>query len=60
MTDRDSGSGSGSSGVFDVLDRMDRLEELLETMTELGISTRAEAEAMLAELERGVGERDEA
>ncbi len=33
------------------LDRLDRLEEVLELMDDLGVTTRAEAEALLAELE---------
>lgn len=56
MSDR--GSGSGPSEVLSVLERMDRLEELLEAMADLGVSTREEAEAMLAELEAGIEERD--
>lgn len=34
-----------------MLERLDRLEELLELMDELNVSSRAEAEAMLAKLE---------
>lgn len=33
------------------MERLDGLEEVLELMDELGVTTRAEAEALLAELE---------
>ncbi|HEV2109488.1 MAG TPA: hypothetical protein VGR16_14610 [Thermomicrobiales bacterium] len=41
------------------LDRLDRLEEVLELMDELGVTTRAEAEALLAELEAAMDDDDE-
>lgn len=36
---------------YPVLDLLDRLEELLEEMDELGVSSRAEVERRIAELE---------
>ena len=36
---------------YPILDQLDRLEELLEEMDELGISSRAEVERRIAELE---------
>lgn len=36
------------------LETLDRLEELLELMDELGVTTRAEAEALLTSLEASI------
>ena len=36
---------------YPILDQLDRLEELLEEMDELGVSSRAEIERRIAELE---------
>ena len=44
--------------LIDRLDRLDRLEELLEMMDELGVTTRAEAERQLTELEAQVGDEE--
>lgn len=46
--------------LHELLVELDRLEELLEEMAELGVASRAEAEAKLAELNRRVDEADEA
>jgi len=44
------------SDLHERLLELDRLEELIEEMDELGIASRAEAEARLAELHRRVDE----
>lgn len=36
---------------YPILDQLDRLEELIEEMDELGVSSRAEIERRIAELE---------
>lgn len=41
-----------------LLDTLDRLEELIEDMTELGVSSRDEAEALMREIHARVDELD--
>ncbi len=43
---------------YALLDLLDRLEELLEEMSELGVTTRAEVEARIAEIEAQVADLD--
>ncbi|HQY31369.1 MAG TPA: hypothetical protein PK691_08785 [Thermomicrobiales bacterium] len=42
------------SDLFDLYDQLDRIEELIEDMLELGINSRVEAEAKLADLNRQI------
>lgn len=41
---------------YALLDLLDRLEELLEVMDELGVTTRAEVESRMAEIEAQVAD----
>ncbi len=43
---------------YDLLDLLDRLEELLEDMDDLGVSSRAEAEQVMALIQARLDERD--
>lgn len=47
---------NGQSSAHQSLLQLDRLEELLESMDELGVTTRAEAETLLASLEAELDE----
>ena len=50
-------SGDGADReLYDALDLLDRLEELLEEMDELGVTTRAEVERRIADLEAQVAD----
>lgn len=48
-----------SRDVQSLIGRMDELEEMLETMDELGISTRAELASLLDRLEKEFGDDTE-
>jgi hypothetical protein len=48
-----------AASTEEVLERLDRLEELLELMDELNVSTRTEAEAMLAKLEAEIDDDEQ-
>lgn len=41
---------SSDQAVFDLYDKLDRYEELLEDLAELGVTSAAEAEAKVAEI----------
>ncbi len=43
-------TGETEKQLFDLYDQLDRIEELLEDMSDLGITSQAEAETRLAEL----------
>lgn len=45
-----------SGKLFDLYEKLDRLEELIEDMTDLGISTREEAERLIADLDSQIEE----
>ncbi len=45
--------------LYALLDELDRLEELLEEMTDLGVSSRADAERRIAELNAKVDSAEE-
>ncbi len=45
--------------LYALLDELDRLEELLEEMTDLGVSTRADAERRISELNAKVDSAEE-
>jgi hypothetical protein len=54
-TNRPPSSTPESRGnLYRMLEELDRLEELLEDMNELGVASRAEAEARMRELEEQV------
>ncbi len=44
--------------LFDLYERMDKLEELIEDMDELGVTSRAQAEAMISEIDGQIDEQE--
>jgi hypothetical protein len=46
--------------LFDLYERMDKLEELIEDMDELGVTSREQAEALIAEIDREIDEQEAA
>ncbi len=57
MPSRDLPSANADSDdLYPLLDELDRLEEILEAMTDLGVSSRADVERRMAELNQRVDE----
>ena len=58
MTDRaTTGDDSADRETYGLLDELDRLEELLEEMDALGVSSRADVERRLTELNARIDDR---
>ena len=49
---------AADQALYPVLDELDRLEDLLEEMADLGVSSRAEVERRIAELNARIDEED--
>jgi len=49
---------STSAGMYDLLSKIDELEDLLETLDEIGITSRAELVALISQLEAEAAARD--
>ena len=56
MSVRQGGPSNVGDHLLPLLEELDRLEDLLEEMEELGVSSRADAERRLAELNARVDE----
>ena len=51
---------AADKALYPVLDELDRLEDLLDEMTDLGVSSRADVERRIAELNARIDEEDRA